>query len=588
MKRLPTIATSALGLGAFLFWLVAHPEWISYQEQYQLFLFNADYMAERLSVAGGVADYAAEFITQFFYVVPLGALLMALICVALQRLCLLVCRRALPGAEPRPALSMVPALLLVAHMGDEEVLPSFAVALIMTLGAALLTMRVGRWRTAAEVGMVPMLYWAAGPVALAYVLLMAVHDALRPDLSLRARTLGGIALAAYAVAAIAVIAQTALRQYPWPDAWGGINYHRNRLTYPALQFVIEAAVGLMPALAVGLHRIRLRHIGAVEMSVAIAGGAALIASSYDRDKYLQLRYDYLIRFERWNDIVRSAEKYMPATPLASSSVNLALGMTHQLGRRMFEFSQCGSDGLLCRFERNMVSCVPTAEACFRLGMVNEAMRLYFDSQESILNNRKSGRMTQRIAEANIICGRLGVARKYLADLKETIFYSRWARMAERCIDAGDLTPWDHIRSLRYTTPLIDDVDPKKMLAVLWMGNKDNRMAYDYLMAGIMLDCDMQMFANMMPTLADTDFDSLPRHYREAVAMFWLQGMLPADSRIAPSDEMKRDIRAFDTHFLMASDRRKMLKSRWNKTYWTYCLVTFPALAASTGATTLKH
>ena len=96
MKRLPTIATSALGLGAFLFWLVAHPEWISYQEQYQLFLFNADYMAERLSVAGGVADYAAEFITQFFYVVPLGALLMALICVALQRLCLLVCRRALP------------------------------------------------------------------------------------------------------------------------------------------------------------------------------------------------------------------------------------------------------------------------------------------------------------------------------------------------------------------------------------------------------------------------------------------------------------------------------------------------------------
>ena len=68
-----------VGIGIFLFWYVAYPHTLSYQEQYQLFLWTGDYFLERVSLPGGFADWLGEFIVQFYYVEWLGALLLALL-----------------------------------------------------------------------------------------------------------------------------------------------------------------------------------------------------------------------------------------------------------------------------------------------------------------------------------------------------------------------------------------------------------------------------------------------------------------------------------------------------------------------------
>ena len=77
-----------VGIGMFVFWYVAYPHALSYQEQYQLFLWTGDYFIEKISLPGGFADWLGEFIVQFFYVEWLGALLLALLFVALQRVAL--------------------------------------------------------------------------------------------------------------------------------------------------------------------------------------------------------------------------------------------------------------------------------------------------------------------------------------------------------------------------------------------------------------------------------------------------------------------------------------------------------------------
>ena len=68
-----------VGIGVFLFWYVGYPHALSYQEQYQLFLWTGDYFWERVSLPGGLADWLGEFIVQFYYVEWLGALLLALL-----------------------------------------------------------------------------------------------------------------------------------------------------------------------------------------------------------------------------------------------------------------------------------------------------------------------------------------------------------------------------------------------------------------------------------------------------------------------------------------------------------------------------
>ena len=95
-----------VGIGVFLFWYVFYPHALSYQEQYQLFLWTGDYFLERMSLPGGLADWLGEFIVQFYYVEWLGALLLALLFVVLQRLT----ARLLP--QKWWLLSVLPVILL--------------------------------------------------------------------------------------------------------------------------------------------------------------------------------------------------------------------------------------------------------------------------------------------------------------------------------------------------------------------------------------------------------------------------------------------------------------------------------------------
>ena len=84
-KTLQYIYSTLLGLTVFLFWWLLHPGALAFQEQNQLFLFTWDYFAERIVVSGGLADYIAEFITQFNYIPLLGETLMAILFVIFQR-----------------------------------------------------------------------------------------------------------------------------------------------------------------------------------------------------------------------------------------------------------------------------------------------------------------------------------------------------------------------------------------------------------------------------------------------------------------------------------------------------------------------
>lgn len=87
------IVSTLYAVGVMLFLLLGHPELMSYQEQYQLFLFNVDYLMERLSVAGGVADYVSEFLVQFCYEPLFGAIAYTLVFVVMQQLVYKLCYR---------------------------------------------------------------------------------------------------------------------------------------------------------------------------------------------------------------------------------------------------------------------------------------------------------------------------------------------------------------------------------------------------------------------------------------------------------------------------------------------------------------
>ena len=462
-----------VGIGMFLFWYVAYPHALSYQEQYQLFLWTWDYLVERLSLPGGFADWVGEFIVQFYYVEWLGALLLALLFVALQRLT----ARLLPKSWL--LLSLAPVALLWWLMGDINVLLSLLVAVVLSL--ALACVRVRRSCSWADVLILPVAYWLIGPVVWLYAVIRVLQFGWKHRWS--AGWLFALQLMAYA---------WLLPQWPLQMAMTGLTYYRIPLHYPQW-------------------------------------------NGYDKDMYELIRLDYLVRNERWDDIVKRAGEYQVKTPFWSNCVNLALAEKRLLADRMFDFYQSGEDALVMPRVRDLTSMLPSAEAFWQLGMVNSAQRYMFDTQESILNGRKSGRCTKRIAECMLVNGHYQTAAKQIALLKKSLFYRDWASEAEQMLgDEAKINAhpiYSKLRRLRYKEDFLysyDEMD--KMLGLLFQNNPENKMALDYFMGQMLLKGNVQGFVQFMGWVQQYGgYRQMPLGYQDAMRCIQSQGKVQGSS-----------------------------------------------------------
>mgnify|MGYP007069936148 CR=1 FL=1 len=407
--------TALLLVGAWLFFWLWHPEWMSFQEQNQLFLWTTDYLLQRISVAGGLADWLGEFVVQFFYVEWLGALLMALLLVLMQRASLMALTLH-PSLFPYNSslITLVFPLFFLWLLGDENVLVALPVAVVLVLAAVAL-MRRTRWYW--WLAIVPALWWAVGG--------------------------------------------------PWTT------YYRTPQQGPEL-------------------------------------------AGWNKDKWELLKQDYLIRHERWDDVVERAKEHVVQTSFWSNSVNLALAMTGQLADRQFDFWQSGEDALLMPMVRDNISNLPTMEAFWHLGMVNSALRYASDLQESILNARKSGRLEQRIVECLLVNGNDTIAHKHMQLLKKSLFYRSWAKSLECRLDSGELSEKRQLRykeNFLYSYPEID-----KMLGLLFRNNTQNKMALEYFLGQLLLKGDAQTFMQALPWAQQYGgYSVMPMTYQDAVS-----------------------------------------------------------------------
>ena len=458
-------------IGVFLFWYVAYPHALSYQEQYQLFLWTWDYFVERVSLPGGFADWLGEFIVQSYYLEWLGALLLALLFVALQRLT----ARLLPKGG-WCLLSLVPVALVLWLMGDINVLLSLPVAIVLAL--ALANVRLSKPLSWMDVLILPIAYWLIGPVVWVYILV-------------RVRQLGWKHLwsAGWLLAVQLMAYAWLLPQWPLQQVMTGLSYYRIPLHYPQW-------------------------------------------SGYDKDMYELIRQDYLVRNERWDEIVKRAGEYQVKTSFWSNCVNLALSQKRLLADRMFDFYQSGENALIMPRTRDLTSMLPSAEAFWRLGMVNSAQRYMFDTQESILNAKKSGRCTKRIAECMIVNGHYQTAAKQLNLLKKSLFYRSWAEeMSTMLGDEARINAhpvYGKLRKLRYKENFLysyEEMD--KMLGLLLMNNYENKMALDYFLAQLLLKGNLQGFQQYLGLAQQYGgYRQMPLGYQDVMRCIQMQGNVP--------------------------------------------------------------
>lgn len=538
IKTWKPLLSLLFGVAVVIFWAVPFVGGLCFQEQYQMFLFDTGYFLERIVLPGGLADYISEFLVQFYYMPVLGGAIIALLLIGIQAVVWGLMKQY--GARhdfPGYLLSFLPSIALWCAMGDQNVLLSFVVALFGALVIGWIHNRFHNRlvKVVFELVSTALVYWFLGPVVFVYVVLM-IGDTLKNALQ-KGSILSGIGYSAcILVLTIAwILLSTQTLQYPVSRLFLGLNYYR----YPGVTFlliyIVMALAAFIPFLGM-LHP----HSSALQKwqkskwvmvaSYVIVLFASVwgIRTSFDELTYEMIDYDFWIRTEQWNKIIEHAEKKPATSPLGVSSVNLALSQTGQLPDRLFEFYQNGAEGLFPAFSRDMTSPISTSEVFYRLGMVNDAERYMFEAQEAIPNFRKSARLTRRIAECEIINGNYEVAAKLLRRLQKTLFYSNWANQTmallgnEKAINRHPI--YGKLRKYREKKQdfLFSDREMDQMLGLLFLNDKSNKMAYEYLMCYVLLQRDFNKFMQYYPLGRFVGYDHIPRSFQEILIEQWMK------------------------------------------------------------------
>jgi len=381
------IAIAFLAVVVFCFWLFLYPFIPVAREMSVLFLWNSDYIAERLMIPGGLAQYLGEGLAQFFLNPVNGALAYAILFVVTQWLASKLLRQFFPTIKDklRFPLSLVPPVLLwyVAMLPHIPLTPTMAALLVMAAGCVVMSIQAKRTRLIVLCLVIPVMYWLTGPMAVLLVLC----------------SIRWIPLTATLFAAC-LIGSSYVTPYPLEQIVKGIDYNWSGV----------------------------RKMGTYE----------------------EMECDMLMRQQKWDKILQKFKSpESPAVRSAYIYALHQLGQMSKnefLSRIVVPQNMNSSEpSVFCVGDVHFVVYFGSLSSAFMVSDLASmiywpyiSQRAAFEAMEYIPNYNKSARALKRLTEICIITGQYELARKYLSILDETTFYRRWVQKMRPLVDNPQL------------------------------------------------------------------------------------------------------------------------------------------------------
>jgi len=519
----------AFGILVFLFFAFLYPFHLNYQEQYQMFLFTSDYFFGFMAKPGGFSDYIGNFFTQFFFYSWVGAIIIASLLTLLQRAIWFIANKL--GANPLfVPITLIPSLLYWGLLCDENYLLGGVVVMLLVVAfiCVYTLIKSSQIRVLFILLSIPILYWLAGGVFLLLPLFAIIYEAIRHEIKnfqLVLFVLGCVVLSFV----LPILSKTYLLQLPMRQALIGVNFFRFPVIIPLSVGIIALLLVLIPIVLCYLPAPAKKNktllILVVQLFVLLFGGSLFIRQTMDMKKEELMAYDFNVRMRKWDRVIALADKKAPSSPLSVTCLNLALAKKGLLADRMFCYFQNGVGGLIPDFVRDFTIPMIAGEVYYHLGFVNTAQRYAFEAMEALPDYQKSVRTVKRLAETNLINGNYTVAGKYLQMLQKTFYYRSWATKALITMKDEKLMnqhpEWGWLRQCRTNEDfLFSEGEKDMMLGILFNQNKENRMAYEYLMAYCLLTKDMQHFMQYIPLGRSLNYKAIPNSYQEALVYVW--------------------------------------------------------------------
>jgi len=255
--------------------------------------------------------------------------------------------------------------------------------------------------------------------------------------------------------------------------------------------------------------------------------AAAVFFFHNIERRTSFAVDYYASKRMWPQVIDSARRYSNSYFIVHS-VNRALYNTDRLNYDMLIYPQHPGTLFLPIREHASVSW-KRFDTYIDLGLINKAEN---DLMESIEKFGERPTILKRLALINMVKANNSIARTYLSVLAKTLFENQWANNYLEKLDTDPQLSTDpRIQQLRSLMPKKDYhfalLDDEQMLLDLLNGNRQNRMAFEYLMARYLLSGELEKFAQNLSRMDDFSYFRIPRLYEDAI-LYLLSNNIPVD------------------------------------------------------------
>jgi hypothetical protein len=565
----------------FLYFMVFNRYHLIYQEQTQLFRFDLNYFTDFLSRPGGLMEYASAFLTQLFLFPFAGASIVTL--AGLSAYAITVCifrKHQVTGV----IWAFIPTLLLAALHSHYLYNLAYTLGLIVSLGyfAVYISIRNNKLRFLIMVPGWLLLYFFTGGYALLAILLCLIHELFfRPDRS----SLPFVLIFPILALLVPYLASHLIFYIKPGMAWtiflplfieATVKHILILLLvyYPIVLVVSKMWLPRSNKELLSPGRNWITILTGTIVIVCLSG--LMIKYVYDRKAEILLGMDHCIQNSDWDGALKLSSAYPGSNRLVMYFTNLALYKSGHMGNQLFHYPQTRTNGLWLDWEPNEVVPFFGGELYYHLAYNSEAYRWAF---EAMIAKGPNPRSLKRLAVTSLVNGDIKLAEKYLNVLNQSLFYRRWAQHYLLYINSPERIREDKEIAEKSHFKISKDLIGSRYnfgarLPQILSDHPDNRMAFEYFMASMLLNKNLGDFAANIYRIKELGYNSIPVHYEEAMLAFMSytkKNIIPEGYAISVNTHNR--FSEYANKYVSFGDKSDLaarsLYGQYGKTYWFY-------------------
>lgn len=572
------ILSGVLFLLFFLYFAVFNKYHILYLEQNQLFLWSLDFNKELLSLPGGLTLYAGSFFTQFFIYSWIGAFIYTLNAFAIFVLSSYIYKK---HNFNNIVLSFFPVWLIAILQSSELFTFGQAIGFLLFLSFFALYIKVKKntnryiffftgW---------PVLYIIAGGFSMPVVALCILHELLFRKEKSRYLTSGlyfaaGLLIPYIFSKLIFYIQPDKIFIYPIVSELSSYYLYALIIIFVWTPLVLIMIYFLNRRISVRNNILSWSLINVLAGTlIIIFMGFTVYKYAYNKKAEMMLGIDHHVQKAEWGKVLKLSDKYPGFNTLVIYYTNIALYKNGRLFDEMFNYPQIGSRGLRLQWVRNL-NLFFGGELFYNLSYNNESIHWAF---EALVAKGLNPRSLKRLIVGCIVNENYDIADKYINILSKSLFYREWAQKHKLYLSDPALAKNDSEISrsieLRVDSNFFSEVRGMNLQDLL-ANHPENKMAYEYLIASMLLDKNLDGFAKAILSLKNYGYTRLPVHIEEALIFYNFyerQNVIPEGFSFRPETITKFNAYA-TTYSRFRSNRTaaaNALKNKYGNTYWYY-------------------